>query len=1051
MPGYRSSRHQYNQAFRQTLRQLNAAQRAAVDQTEGPVLVLAGPGTGKTHILAARIGRILMETDAQAHNILCLTFTDSGVRAMRDRLLTFIGPEAHRVHIYTFHSFCNSIIQDNLERFGQRELEPLSALERVEIIRRLIDNLDLEHPLRRGRSDIYFYEAHLYDLFKRMKTENWSVAYVEECIDAFLADLPQRREYIYQRNTREFKKGDIKQAKLEDARRRTERLRAAVRLYPAYESAMRQHQRYDYDDMILWVLRAFEQDDFLLRTYQEQYLYFLVDEYQDTNGAQNAIIQQLIGFWEKPNIFIVGDDDQSIFEFQGARLKNLTDFYDAYRDDLRMVVLGDNYRSSQIILDSSRALIRHNEERIVNSLRETGLEKYLTARHADFAGSSLAPKLVEYPNRLQEDAGLLLDLEKHYRKHGTLEDTAVIYARHRQAGRLIDLLEKKGLPYATRRSVNILHLPLIDNLRELLEYLDTEFRAPHRGAHLLFRILHFPFFRLPAADLAKVSLYMARQPAATKPFWRDLLRDASILQAAGLTDARPFTELAALLEELLSELAGRSILPFLEKLINRSGMLRYVLEGPETSWRLQVLHTFVDFVRRESERRPRLSITELLRLLDRMEANRLPLELQRVSTAEGGVQLLTAHSAKGLEFRRVYLIDCVQDYWEPSGKRGNYRFKLPDTLTHSGEADAMEARRRLFYVAITRAKSFLQCSFSRADAKGKELRRTRFLDELQESGCVEESSRKLSEAQMTEVQQLQLTEAKPPTLERPGAELLDELLQGFTLSISALNTYLRCPLSFYYEYVLRAPVVQSEAASYGMAAHRALQRLFERMMQSEQQQFPDEAAFLRLFEQELEQQRAYLTPNVYRQKLDMGRRYLAQYYRRNIRSWHRRVKVELNVRNVSVEGVPLTGAIDKVELLEGGLARIVDYKTGRHRAAKLRPPTAAQPQGGSYWRQLYFYKLLFEAYSREGRSARSGIVSFLEPDTDGMFVEKEVVFGADGVALLRKWIRETHRRIVEHDFFRGCGKPDCQWCGFVRRNQAVDSFREEALEELDDR
>jgi len=150
MAGTQKQRQAYNEAFQEVLEQLNPQQREAVDQIEGPVMVIAGPGTGKTHILSSRIGRILMETDAQAHNILCLTFTDAGVNAMRERLLRFIGPEAHRIPIYTFHSFCNSIIQDNLERFGRQDLEPLSDLERVELLRKVLDTLPPEHPLRKA-------------------------------------------------------------------------------------------------------------------------------------------------------------------------------------------------------------------------------------------------------------------------------------------------------------------------------------------------------------------------------------------------------------------------------------------------------------------------------------------------------------------------------------------------------------------------------------------------------------------------------------------------------------------------------------------------------------------------------------------------------------------------------------------------------------------------------------------------------------------------------------------------------------------------------------
>ena len=384
---------EYNETFLTELNRLNEAQREAVEHIEGPVLVIAGPGTGKTHILTARIGRILLETDAQPHNILCLTFTEAGVLAMRERLLEFIGPEAHRVHIYTFHSFCNSIIQDNLELFGRHDLEPLSDLERVEIIRRILDELDINHPLKKGRADIYFYEKHLHDLFQKMKSEDWSIEFVKQKIEEYLEDLPNRKEYTYQVNRGEFRKGDLKNAKLDDTILRMDRLRSATALFPRYIDLLRKYRRYDFADMILWVLRVFEQNTALLRTYQEQYLYFLIDEYQDTNGAQNQIALRLIEYWENPNIFIVGDDDQSIYEFQGARLKNLTDFYKRFESHLKLILLKDNYRSSQNILDTSRALISKNEKRIVHNVSHLGVDKILVAKHSAFSKSKVLPQV----------------------------------------------------------------------------------------------------------------------------------------------------------------------------------------------------------------------------------------------------------------------------------------------------------------------------------------------------------------------------------------------------------------------------------------------------------------------------------------------------------------------------------------------------------------------------------------------------------------------------------------------------------------------------------
>ncbi|NJN33846.1 MAG: UvrD-helicase domain-containing protein [Saprospiraceae bacterium] len=186
----------FDQKFAQTLSSLNPEQLAAVKNTEGVVLVVAGPGTGKTHILSARIGQILTVTDTAPYNILCLTFTDAGVQAMRDRLLQLIGPAAHKVHIFTFHAFCNKIIQDNLDLFGRQDLAPLDDIERQELIRQLIDTLAHEHPLKIGRgSDVYFYEKHLADLFRTMKTEAWSSDFVVQKVEEYTNSLAQRSRY----------------------------------------------------------------------------------------------------------------------------------------------------------------------------------------------------------------------------------------------------------------------------------------------------------------------------------------------------------------------------------------------------------------------------------------------------------------------------------------------------------------------------------------------------------------------------------------------------------------------------------------------------------------------------------------------------------------------------------------------------------------------------------------------------------------------------------------------------------------------------------------
>src|SRR4051812_20641152 len=185
------------QKFSEEYQKLNEQQRKAVDTIEGPVMVIAGPGTGKTQILASRIGRILLETDSAPENILCLTYTDAGVVAMRKRLLQFIGPDAYKVNIYTFHAFCNDVIQENLSLFERTSLDPVSDLERIELFKHLIDTFPKNHPLKRYRGDVYFEINNLQSLFSTMKREGWTPALINKKIDDYVADLSMRDEFIY--------------------------------------------------------------------------------------------------------------------------------------------------------------------------------------------------------------------------------------------------------------------------------------------------------------------------------------------------------------------------------------------------------------------------------------------------------------------------------------------------------------------------------------------------------------------------------------------------------------------------------------------------------------------------------------------------------------------------------------------------------------------------------------------------------------------------------------------------------------------------------------
>ena len=1121
---------QRNEAFLAFLNTLNPAQREAVDQVEGPVLVVAGPGTGKTHLLTARIGNILLRTDTRPQNVLCLTFTDAGASAMRQRLLQRIGPEAQQVPIFTFHAFCNRIIQEHAELFGKGNPEPVTDLERIEIVRGLLAKLPPEHALRSGKKEVYQFEEHLRDLFSTMKKEGWTPGNVLKASDDFLKGIPTNPAYIYQRNGKNFKKGDPKTAQITEITEKTERLKSAADLFPKYLQAMERDARYEYEDMLLWVTKAFSKHEALLLTYQERYQYILVDEFQDTNGAQFHLLNLLLDFWEIPNIFIVGDDDQSIYEFQGARLQNLREFQERYYKGLKTIVLEENYRSVQPILDAAGRVIENNALRVVNLFGE-GMTKQLRSKVkltaevflTGFTGSfssfnpvhpvnpvknpapffeekdpvnpvnpvkNPAPSpffeekdpvnpvnpdenknliLQSFPNRLQETTYVVQQIETLI-KHGIpASEIAVLYARHRQADRLLALLEKKGIPYQTKRPVNVLDLPVIQQFRSLLSYLQEETVRPFSGEHRLFRLFHSAFWGLSALDLAKIALacrtrpeleenqseeaealeesdVKALVPGSKKKHWRETLSDPAALENLQLSAPEAFQMLGTRLNTWISDLQNLPLPQLIERLYGQTGLLAWALAQPDKAWYLQVLHTFMEFVRNETIRNPRRSLAKLLDLLDSMDDNKLALPLNQSAQQTIGIQLLTAHAAKGLEFGYVFMLDCTEDTWDKNAGGNRGRFFLPETLTRSGEEDALEARRRLFYVAMTRAKYQLQISLPRADDAGKSVPQSQF---LAETGLPIIEVEVLYPT-LLEAQGLLLLEAPQPVVTLPDSALLDSLLDNFTLSISALNRYLRCPLAFYYEDVLKVPGAPSEAATFGQVMHATLQQFLLKMKSQKKFEWPTVEVLSKIFGQEMERQHGFFPESSFTQRLALGKDYLRRIHAEQVPYWRKRAIVERRVDKVEIDGVPISGVLDKIEWLDGSSLRIVDYKTSAPDLKKTAKPCESQVYGGEYWRQLAFYQIMLDKARLYPETVGKTAISWLAPDKRGAFPMTEISYTNEELQFVAGLIHEVYEKIQALEFDTGCGKKDCSWCQMQRERNISEVLKRGEEEDLDD-
>ena len=1037
-----SSIHKYNEKFQQALANLNPEQLAAVNKMDGPVLVVAGPGTGKTQILAARIGKILTDTDALPNEILCLTYTDAGAIAMRKRLFEFIGPDAYRINIYTFHAFCNEIIQENLEYFGKLNLEPLSELDGAMLFRQLVDDLPNEHLLKRFTGDVYFDAPRLKRLFSTMKSEGWDADIIAAAVKEYIDDLPNREEFVYKRANAKagIKIGDPKQKDIDKVLEAMEKLMAAVNEYKNYALKMGEKGWYDYDDMIIWVLKAFRENEEILRKYQERYQYILVDEFQDTSGSQNELLKFLLNYWETPNVFVVGDDDQSIFKFQGANMKNILDFATDYVQTLHTVVLKHNYRSNQQILDISKALINNNQERLTSQL---SLDKNLRSSHPRFDELVVEPVIREYENPGQEVVDIALQIKKLVDKGISPDEIAVIYRNHSQVEDLLQYLDNQKIAVNTKRKIDILTQPFGEKIITILRYFAMEMDSPYSGDELLFEIMHYDFFSIPPIEIAKASIAVAKENYATaannqpKTSIRRFISELRAPAQADLFSDVQNTEMKFLnnnIELLLKESVSITLQQFFQQVIAKMGILRYIMQQPDKGTHMQMLTNFFDFLKDESRKNPEIKLSDLITTIDLMKKNNIRLSLNQVIFSDKGINFLTAHGSKGLEYEYVFFMGCDKKTWDSKGR--NNGFSYPDTLTQSRADDVAqkEESRRLFYVALTRAKQCLMISYSSKDKNGKDEEASQFISEILADTHLVTEYPKVTEGEMMEFYAAQFSVDDKPKIELLDKNYITQLLQNYTLSVTHLNNYLDCPLRFYFQCLIRVPSGKSPSSTFGQAVHWALNRTFKKLKEWGDE-FPPTEEFMKEYRWYMYRNRDSFTKEEFKLRVAYGEKILPDYYEQSIPTWNKVAVTERAIKNIEMDGVPIKGNLDKIEF-EGKNVTVVDYKTGKFKNAKdkLLHPTNEQPNGGDYWRQAVFYKILIDHDRTNDWRVVNTIFDFVESIKDGEYHKEKVFITSEDTEVVTTQIKEVYQKIMAHDFNTGCGKKECDWCHFVKSN-----------------
>jgi DNA helicase-2/ATP-dependent DNA helicase PcrA len=982
-------------AFKKAYAGLNPRQKEAVDAIDGPVMVIAGPGTGKTTVLTVRIAAILERTDTPAEGILALTFTEAAAAQLRRRLAELVGPDAYRVAIGTFHGFCNGVIRDHPEAFpalaGSEALDDPSRIALVTDLIARTDGVTLLCPP--NAPDLYVRAA--LSAIQTLKREDVPPSRIAVIAAAQIARIENADDLRHEKGAHA---GKVK-GKYQEELGRAAKLAELALLYGAYENALRELHRYDYEDMVTEVARALERDETLRLTLQEQYQYLLVDEHQDTNNAQNRIVELLASFWEKPNLFVVGDSKQAIFRFQGASLENFLYFREKFRD-VRLVSLDRNYRSTQSIIAAAE------------SVRPS--ETPLSGR----AGSAPLNVLAlsdEYAERFA-----VADTVRGWLASGTQgHEIAVLVRENDNAAALGDILAKAGIPHETASDIDAFGDPLVAQLLHILEAV-----VSFGDAGALLKAIAMPVLGIDPLDQYRLSAVARESDLFTAVSGRTGLRKVDVTGPERLSDV---------LQRLKQWSARRAVpeaLSVLEDVVRQSGILAAAVSDPSSSDRLAKLHAVYDLLRDRVTKEPDTTLESFVAHLQFMRGAGIGLPATGAAGRPGRVRIMTAHKSKGLEFDRVLIAHASDSHWGGRARRDLLPLP-PEVFGREGRvapvADADDDdERNLFYVALTRARHEVVITYAQRDDAGREQLMSRFVGDIKPELLAHPDTADL-ESGWASRRDLVWQERIPLTPDADDRAFLRGLFLEHPFSVTALNNYLACPWRYFYSSLLRIPEAPAFALSYGNALDRALTDFFEGIRTGRKPRMSDLLAALALHVRKsplAERERAAA--------LERGTRALTAWYDHSHASWHANIINQLRVPAVPLrldDGTEfmLTGKMDRVDLNPEGVV-VVDYKTGKPKSRAEIAGTTKNADG-NYWRQLVFYRLLLDRYQKGKYRMRTGVLDFVEPDSRGKLHREVFEISDAAVTELEGQLKRVAGDILNLAFWNArCDDTDCDYC-----------------------
>jgi DNA helicase-2/ATP-dependent DNA helicase PcrA len=1022
--------------FQATYSNLNTEQRRAVDAIDGPVLVLAGPGTGKTQLLSARVANILRNTDTDPASITCLTFTVNAANNMRERLRSMMGSTANQVVIKTFHSLAADIIAANPQHFyAGATLNPISELAAQEILQTIFDKLAHDNPLAARYDDRYSYlgsalgaigkakdagltpdalrsvlEQNSADIealeptivallepslshkaleplreqtreFARQHQDTPLAAAIGRLIEQAIAnDLPTTKSAATSKLKSKLLRNESGKKVLASERRATAWWLALSDVYKQYQAMLYKRGYLDYSDMLIAVIDALNTNDDLRLDIQESTHYLLIDEFQDSNHAQITLAHLLTDnpAIDSPNIMVVGDPNQIIYGFNGAVLDNIDQFREFYADaGLTTVDLVENYRSTQQILDNAQQIIQPYTS-YAPTLHANNPDNHQAVRYTAFAS--------QYDQAINTGQAITTLLSKH-----PDQSVAVLGRSHNSLAYIARYLHEQKVSVNYEQVIDVRETTankLILTIAQLVHGMISG--QKQLVNHQLSLLIQHDVFELSAETLWDIATTAHNAKdwvsvCTTNPATSEIMEWLSTLTRAGASESAH-----SLIEQILSTeyKTGKTLYAHLFEDVSHEAA---ITEAQATKRLIDMAKQFT-----QTEH---VGITDLLALMQSTAHARLFSFSPDTGRHSQAVELMTVHGAKGLEFDHVFIIDADDTNWKPS----RTRYPIPLSLNVHTGLETSEDYARLMYVAMTRAKQSLFVSYvHRQEGKTTNLPAEQLtaIDFTIEPPA---SDNDLTSAAINEV-------LYPRPALKTMKELLDTLLANFKLSPTALTNYLDLtrggPTHFIEQNLLKLPQPASITLIHGNAMHAAMELAQIQTNNNKR----DLDAIKRLYAKKVAVES--LPSQTAQRLISKGEAQLDTLFNQYSLALEPSSLSEQGLSVILSDNTPLYGKLDRLDIIDDQHIRIVDYKTGK---PLLNMTSKSEPNQIKIWRhqlQLGFYMLLLKhTKAHKSKHYAAQIIQLDAESADHLYLDYSI--NQQHLAHIEKLASAVYRHVIE--------------------------------------